>query len=301
MLGLPLLLVLPAERRRHEPGTHRQGDDPEPVPRRRHHAADRRRPAGDRPSTPVTRSRSSTCSPTPTTTPATSSTRPTTRPAWQLLAGELLTHKPDLVGLQEVAIWRHRPHGQPVGRRLPQDQCDRGRLRLPGQRCWRETNSRGASQGVEYKAISVAKRADVEGPAYDGQNQWRGATDRRDVRLTMHDVILMRVGGPVKYVKGSKGGRDLRREPGLRPRQQREHGQRDHVQPRLRVGRTSLSGDYSVPVPQHALRSVRVRHRLRPGRAALSAGAGGYKGTAILDLRLQLRPAGRYRSSPTRR
>ena len=121
----------------------------------------------------------------------------------QLLAGELLTHKPDLVGLQEVAIWRHGPMDNPLGAdflKTNATEVDYDFLAM----LLEETNSRGASQGIEYKAISVAKRADVEGPAYDGQIM-AGATDRRDVRLTMHDVILMRVGGPVKYVKGSKG------------------------------------------------------------------------------------------------
>ena len=117
----------------------------------------------------------------------------------ELLAAELVTHKPDLVGLQEVALWRSGPMDNPLGTDFLKTNAttvDYDFLKL--------LLDEVANQGVAYRAVHVGKRADVEGPAYEGKIL-EGATNRRDVRLTMRDVIIQRVGSSVELVKGSKG------------------------------------------------------------------------------------------------
>ncbi len=117
-----------------------------------------------------------------------------------LLAGELATNQPDLVGLQEVALWRSGPMDDPLGAdflKTNSTVVDYDFLATLLQAA--------KDHGVEYKAINVAKRADVEGPAYEGHVFQPDFANARDVRLTMRDVILKRVGSAVKVVKGSKG------------------------------------------------------------------------------------------------
>ncbi|HEU4946406.1 MAG TPA: hypothetical protein VFT31_04575 [Kribbella sp.] len=118
----------------------------------------------------------------------------------ELLADEIATAKPDLIGLQEVALWRHGP------------------LELPG------TGSPGApnaetvdydylaillgdlrKEGVPYKAVVVQQESDVEAPAFVG-NPFNGtATQGRDVRLTMRDVILLRASSNLRVLDEGSG------------------------------------------------------------------------------------------------
>ncbi len=119
-----------------------------------------------------------------------------------LLAAELAEQKPDLVGLQEVALWRSGPMDSPLGEDFLATNAttvdyDFLKLLLPALK----------EQGVAYRAISVGKRADVEGPAYEGHILAEDFKDGRDVRLTMRDVILKRVGSPLKVIKASKGNK----------------------------------------------------------------------------------------------
>jgi hypothetical protein len=98
-----------------------------------------------------------------------------------LLADEIVASEPDLVGLQEVAWWRHGTlQLTQVG--VPNaDVTDYDFLQLLLDAL--------AARGVTYRAVSIAPRADVEAPSFTGL----GSLDARDVRLTMRDVVLMHV------------------------------------------------------------------------------------------------------------
>lgn len=102
-----------------------------------------------------------------------------------LLAREIREHKPDVVGLQEVALWRTGPLGSPA----PATQVRYDYLDL----LMREL----ATSGHRYDVAVVQQEADLEAPA--------GAPHNLDVRLTMRDVILVRHGGRVKVTGTSSG------------------------------------------------------------------------------------------------
>jgi endonuclease/exonuclease/phosphatase family metal-dependent hydrolase len=116
----------------------------------------------------------------------------------EMLAAEISSAKPDLVGLQEVALWRTGLMDSPLGadflaRNATEVQYDFLENLLDEL----------AEDGVAYEAISVGKRADVEGPAYEGNfGTQQQADSDRDVRLTMRDVIIRRVDSKVTRVKG---------------------------------------------------------------------------------------------------
>ncbi len=100
----------------------------------------------------------------------------------ELLAAEIADEKPDVVGLQEVALWRSGPLqlnqvGVPNAETVDYDFLAMLLADL-------------ADDGVEYEAVNVAPRADVEAPSFAA---FPGDGTDRDVRMTMRDVILMRV------------------------------------------------------------------------------------------------------------
>ena len=101
-----------------------------------------------------------------------------------LLADEIVAAAPDLVGLQEVALWRSGPLQLDRVGELDAQTVDYDFLQM----LLDELAARGAS----YAAVSVGDRADVEAPSF-GINPSTGAlVQPRDVRLTMRDVILAR-------------------------------------------------------------------------------------------------------------
>jgi endonuclease/exonuclease/phosphatase family metal-dependent hydrolase len=102
-----------------------------------------------------------------------------------LLAEEIVEHKADLVGLQEVALWRTGPLGDPA----PATQIRYDYLAL--------LMARLAVSGHPYDVAVTQVEADLEAPA--------GAPHNVDVRLTMRDVILVRHGGRVKITASSSG------------------------------------------------------------------------------------------------
>ena len=101
----------------------------------------------------------------------------------KLLAREIRRTRPDLIGLQEVALWRKSPDGQSDGSQTPATIVVYDFLKS----LRREIRRRG----LKYRVGSVQREADVEGPTDKGY----------DVRLTVRDVIL------VKRKKGLKIGR----------------------------------------------------------------------------------------------
>jgi endonuclease/exonuclease/phosphatase family metal-dependent hydrolase len=103
-----------------------------------------------------------------------------------LLAREILATEPDLVGLQEVALWRH-------------GNLELGNVGVPNAGITdydflQLLLDALAARGANYLPVSVAQRADVEAPSFTG-SPFDGTigADARDIRLTMRDVVLMHV------------------------------------------------------------------------------------------------------------
>ena len=92
-----------------------------------------------------------------------------------LLANEVKKTKPDLIGLQEVAIWRRSPDGVKDGSATPSQQVVYDFLKT--------LNSELKKKGLKYRTAISQQEADIEAP-----------TQQYDVRLTMRDVILVRTG-----------------------------------------------------------------------------------------------------------
>jgi endonuclease/exonuclease/phosphatase family metal-dependent hydrolase len=101
-----------------------------------------------------------------------------------LLADEVVATRPDVIGLQEVALWRSGP--------LQLDQVGVPNAEHVDQDFLAMLLDALAARGAAYVPVSVAPRADVESPSFTGPVTSPGA-GARDVRLTMRDVVLMRV------------------------------------------------------------------------------------------------------------
>ena len=91
-----------------------------------------------------------------------------------LIAREVRRTQPDLIGLQEVALWRRSPDGQSDGNATPATQVVYDFLRSLRREL--------ARLGLKYRVRSVQQEADIEAPIDQGY----------DVRLTMRDVILVK-------------------------------------------------------------------------------------------------------------
>ncbi len=118
----------------------------------------------------------------------------------QGLAQEILDQKPDLVGLQEVALWREAPANPAVLVTGPSATTVRYDYL---QELMDELNA----EGNEYEVVVVQNEFDLEAPADEDGSTGTGAPYGADVngRLTMRDVILARVGAGVE-TKNSEGG-----------------------------------------------------------------------------------------------
>jgi endonuclease/exonuclease/phosphatase family metal-dependent hydrolase len=103
----------------------------------------------------------------------------------ELLAKEIDRTNPDLIGLQEVALWRSGP--------LQLDQVAVPNATTVDYDFLEILLDELADRGEDYVAVAVGDRADVEAPSFTG-SPFDGTMgpDARDVRLTMRDVILMR-------------------------------------------------------------------------------------------------------------
>ncbi len=104
------------------------------------------------------------------------------------IAAEIRRHKPDVVGVQEAAIWRRGPDGVKDGRRTPATQIiyDSTEVLLKEL----------ANLGQRYRVIAGRDWFDFEAPTALGF----------DVRLTQRDVILGRVGSAVRFGRTLRGG-----------------------------------------------------------------------------------------------
>ena len=114
----------------------------------------------------------------------------------RLLAAEIAATRPDLVGLQEIALWREGPLelasiGMPNATEVDYDFLELLLGELEGR-------------ALDYDVVQVQEEADVEGPAFPDPRQETGRTGR-DVRLTLRDVILVRADSAVT-IRGRGGG-----------------------------------------------------------------------------------------------
>jgi hypothetical protein len=103
----------------------------------------------------------------------------------RLLAGEIVATAPDLVALQEVALWRHGP-------------LELGQIGVPNAATvdidfLQILTDQLAAQGAAYTVVRVQTEADVESPSFVGTNPFSPTADASDVRLTMRDAVLMKV------------------------------------------------------------------------------------------------------------
>ena len=103
----------------------------------------------------------------------------------KLLAREIKKHKPDLIGLQEVALWRRGATGVKDGAATPSTQVvyDFKKTLLAAIK----------KAGLKYRVGDTQREADIEASIDKGY----------DVRLTMSDVILVRKREGLKMRKRS--------------------------------------------------------------------------------------------------
>jgi len=98
-----------------------------------------------------------------------------------LVAGEIAKAKPDLVGLQEVTLWRTGPKGDPAPATDVQvDYLASLRKEL-------------AARGAKYRVVADQRTLNLEGPTDAGV----------DVRFTDGNVILARKGVKVSHVRSN--------------------------------------------------------------------------------------------------
>jgi endonuclease/exonuclease/phosphatase family metal-dependent hydrolase len=115
----------------------------------------------------------------------------------KLLAEEIAAVRPDLVGLQEVALWRHGPMQLDRIGRPDATEVDYDFLAI--------LLADLADRGVRYETVHVQQESDVEAPAFTGDPFTGRAGSAEDVRLTDRDVILIRSGAEIR-IESSGGG-----------------------------------------------------------------------------------------------
>jgi endonuclease/exonuclease/phosphatase family metal-dependent hydrolase len=115
----------------------------------------------------------------------------------RLLAAEIAAARPDLIGLQEVGLWRRGPMqldrvGRPDATQVDLDFLDMLLTDL-------------ANSGARYEVVHVQQLSDVEAPAFTGDPYAGTAGSAADVRLTDRDVILVRSEAGLQ-IEASGGG-----------------------------------------------------------------------------------------------
>jgi endonuclease/exonuclease/phosphatase family metal-dependent hydrolase len=102
----------------------------------------------------------------------------------KLLAAEIASTRPDLLGLQEVALWRHGP--------MQLDQIGRPNATEVDYDFLAMLLADLTDRGLRYQIVHVQQESDVEAPAFTGNPYTGTAGAAEDVRLTDRDVILVR-------------------------------------------------------------------------------------------------------------
>ena len=102
----------------------------------------------------------------------------------RLLAAEIAAARPDVVGLQEVALWRQGPMELVFAGRADAAEVDEDFLET--------LQSELLRRGLSYDVVQVQETTDVEAPSFAGNLDAESIEDARDVRLTLRDVILVR-------------------------------------------------------------------------------------------------------------
>jgi endonuclease/exonuclease/phosphatase family metal-dependent hydrolase len=126
------------------------------------------------------------------------------------LAREIKRSKADLVGLQEVALWRVQTPSDlgapPSGVGAPATQVSQDFLAILRKEL-----------GRSYRVVVVQNEFDAELPVDQDASNSTGGFEGADfdARLTMRDVILVRRGSKVKLGKKRKGHFDTRYEPNV--------------------------------------------------------------------------------------
>jgi endonuclease/exonuclease/phosphatase family metal-dependent hydrolase len=115
----------------------------------------------------------------------------------KLLAAEIAATHPDLIALQEVALWRHGPMQLDHVGRPDATQVDYDFLAM--------LLADLANRGVRYEVVHVQQLSDVEAPAFTGNPYAGTAGSAADVRLTDRDVILVRSEAALR-IEASGGG-----------------------------------------------------------------------------------------------
>jgi len=101
-----------------------------------------------------------------------------------LLAEEIAKAQPDLLALQEVALWRRGPLQLDQLGQLNATQVDYDFLAM----LVADLDQRGAP----YQVVYVQEESDVEAPGFTGNPYEGTAQDSQDIRLTVRDAILVR-------------------------------------------------------------------------------------------------------------
>jgi endonuclease/exonuclease/phosphatase family metal-dependent hydrolase len=118
----------------------------------------------------------------------------------RLLAAEIATAGPDVVGLQEVALWRSGP--------MELDQLGRPNAATVDYDFLALLLTELERRGTRYEVVQAQDSSDVEAPAFTGDPTTRTAEVAQDVRLTLRDVILVRADSDITVA--DRGGGQYR-------------------------------------------------------------------------------------------